>query len=345
MIKNTILLDALRGKNHCGRPPVWLMRQAGRYMPEYRKIRGKYSFLEMCHTPEIAAEITLQPIKAFDMDAAILFSDILVIPEALDVGLRFEDSVGPIIENPLTQPSDIARLPKYLACEKLNYVADAIKILKKELEIPLIGFAGGPFTIASYMIEGGSSKSLQKTKKWMIQNPKSFHALLQKLTDDTIDYVKLQIEAGVNAVQIFDSWAHVLSHNHFKEFSLYYLEQISNAIKSMKTPSILFCKGSSVFAKDLSEINPTAVSLDWNASLKEIRKNIPSEICLQGNLDPDILYADAKVLESEVQSLLRDMDSDPSYIFNLGHGISPDVSPDSVKTLVNTIKNYKIHLK
>ena len=341
MIKNTILLDALQGKNYCGKPPVWLMRQAGRYMPEYRKIREKYSFLEMCHTPEIAAAITLQPIKAFEMDAAILFSDILVIPEALDVGLRFEDSIGPIIENPLVQPCDIARLPKYLANEKLNYVGEAIKLLKKELEIPLIGFAGGPFTIASYMIEGRSSKSLQKTKKWMIQNPISFHSLLQKLTDDTIDYIKLQIEAGVNVVQIFDSWAHVLSHKHFREFSLYYLEQISNAIKKMNTPSILFCRGSSVFAKDLSEIKPTAVSIDWNASLKEIRKNTSSQLCLQGNLDPDILYADAKILEKEVKSLLFDMDFDPSYIFNLGHGISPDVSPDSVKVLVNTIKNYK----
>ncbi|MEC7838902.1 MAG: uroporphyrinogen decarboxylase [Chlamydiota bacterium] len=339
-MENTLFLDALAGKNFSGRPPVWLMRQAGRYMPQYRKIREKYQFLEMCKTPEIATEVTLQPVNAFGVDAAILFSDILVIPDALDTGLRFEEGAGPIIDKPVRSSTDIPNLPSHSMKEKLSYVGQAIQLLKKELKIPLIGFAGGPFTVASYMIEGASSKTLRNTKKWMLRDPDSFHRLLRKLTNDTIEYIEMQIDAGVDAIQIFDSWAHVLSHRHFKEFSLTYLKSIANAVKAKDCPSILFCRGSSVFAPQLAEAQPSCIGIDWNADLATVRKIIPNDIALQGNLDPDILYAPKESLVKEVNSTLFTMQHSPNHIFNLGHGIAPDVSPDAVKTLVDTIKNY-----
>jgi len=341
-MENTLLLDALNGKNQSLRPPVWLMRQAGRYMPQYRKIREKHDFLQMCRTPEIATEVTLQPIKEFGLDAAILFSDILVIPDALDTGLRFEEGAGPIIDRPIRSALDIPRLPSHSMKEKLNYVAEAIKLLKKELKVPLIGFAGGPFTVASYMIEGASSKTLRNTKKWMLRDPESFHRLLRKLTNDTIEYVEMQIDAGADVIQIFDSWAHVLSNRHFQEFSLAYMKSIVNAIKLKGVPSILFCRGSSVFAPQLAEAQPSAVGVDWNADITTIRKYVPSDIGLQGNLDPDILYAPKETIQTEVNAILNAMKGTPNHIFNLGHGIAPDVSPDAVKILVNTVKEFSL---
>lgn len=344
-MKESLFIKALNGVNFNSRPPVWLMRQAGRYMPEYRAIREKYSFLQMCHEPELATKITLQPIKAFDMDAAILFSDILVIPEALNMGLHFDDGIGPIIDFPLKSKSDIFSLPKISVKEKLNYVADAIKLLKKELNKPLIGFSGAPFTLASYMIEGRSSKTLKNTKKWMIQDPESFHNLLNQLTSIIIEYVHMQIDAGVDAIQIFDSWTNVLSFKHFNEFSKNYLSKISAAIKKHNIPSILFCRGSSYFAQELASCTPSAISLDWNADISHIRKEINPSIALQGNLDPDLLYASPEVLKKEINSILKNMDQDPSYIFNLGHGIAPDVPVESVRILVETVKEYEVKNK
>ncbi len=336
---NPLLLDALKGKNFSNRPPVWLMRQAGRYMPEYRKIREKYDFLEMCKTPEIATEITLQPIKAFGPDAAIVFSDILVIPDALDVGLRFEDGAGPVIEKALKTDRDIENLRTESLLGKLDYVFQTIRLLKKELKIPLIGFAGGPFTVASYMIEGRTGKTLRNTKKWMIQNPDSFHKLLNLLTSHTIEYVEKQIDSGADVIQIFDSWANALSDNHFREFSLPYMKRISDAVRKKNVPSILFCKGSCVFAPLLAKAGPSGIGLDWNAGIASVRSKLPN-ITLQGNLDPDILYASPPVLQREVKSILDSMQNDPAYIFNLGHGIAPDVSPDAVKILIDTVKQY-----
>lgn len=330
------LIDALHCRNK-GRPPVWLMRQAGRYMPEYRALREKYSFLEMCHTPDLIAEITQQPIKAFGVDAAILFSDILVIPEALGVGLRFDEGAGPIIERPIANANDVKALPNVPMGEALGYVKEGIKLLKKSLKIPLLGFCGAPFTLASYMIEGKTSREMRKTKQWMLRDPKSFHQLLDRLADEAITYLEMQIDAGVNAVQVFDSWAGVLAHDQFCEFSLAYQKKIVERIKP-KAPVILYCRGASVFAGTIAEAMPNAISIDWNARLSDIRRIVPKTIALQGNLDPDILYAPTETLKKEVNLLLKSMRGDSGYIFNLGHGITPEVSVDAVKALVDTVK-------
>ncbi len=335
---NTLLIDALHCRN-TGRPPVWLMRQAGRYMPAYRKIRAQHSFLEMCHHSELAAEVTLLPIKQFNMDAAILFSDILVIPEALNVGLRFEDSKGPIIERPLQTANDVLALPAIKISDSLDYVAQIIKNLIPALKVPLVGFCGAPFTLASYMIEGGSSRDLKKTKQWLLRDPVSFHHLLSLLADYCIDYLKLQAKAGVSALQIFDSWAHVLAFAQFQEFSLAYFNKIVQGLAQEKIPLILFCRGSSVFAPALATLQPAAISLDWNADMAHMRSCIPRHIALQGNLDPHFLYAPLPLLQQEVGRHLKSMQQEQGYIFNLGHGIAPDVSPDAVKALVEKVQN------
>lgn len=335
---NDRLLKALRLKNQ-GHPPVWLMRQAGRYMPEYRALRNRYSFLDMCHQPELIAEITQLPLKAFGMDAAILFSDILVIPEALGVGLRFEEGIGPIIDRPIRDAADVAQLPHINISEKLAYVAEGIKLLLPSLSVPLIGFCGAPFTVASYMIEGGASRDLRKTKQWMVRDPEGFHQLLSVITRHTVQYLRMQIEAGVHVLQIFDSWAHVLGPGHFRDFSLAYMGRILSALKHSSPPIILFCRGSSAFYPQMAELAPAAISFDWSIDIAEVRQRCPS-LALQGNLDPDILYAPLPVLQAEVLSLLHRMKGDSGYIFNLGHGILPDVSCDAVKMLVDTIHSF-----
>jgi uroporphyrinogen decarboxylase len=335
---NNLMLDALHCRNEA-RAPIWIMRQAGRYMPEYRALRSKHSFLEMCHNSEIAAEVTMLPIRAFGMDAAILFSDILVVADALGVGLCFEEGAGPIIERPLKSDKDVEALPKIDVCEKLHYVANTIKYLKPQLQVPLLGFSGAPFTVASYMIEGGSSRDLKKTKQWMLREPTSFHKLLKKIADCTIDYLNMQADAGVHALQIFDSWAYVLGHNQFREFSLAYLKYIVDAVRPKKIPIILFCRGSSIFAKQLVEASPSAISLDWQSDLLEMRAHIPISIALQGNMDPDILYGNSATIKREATRLLKGMRNDRGYVFNLGHGILPDISVDAVKTLVDCVKS------
>lgn len=327
-----IFLDALHGKNSA-RPPVWFMRQAGRYLPEYRAFRSKYSFLEMARTPELITEVTLLPIRLLGFDAAILFSDILVILDAFKINFHFEEQKGPVIE----QPAQLDQISCGHVEDSLSYVQKAIKMLKKELNIPLIGFCGAPFTVASYLIEGGSSKDLKKTKKMMLHEPELFHALLKKIADCSIAYLNMQIRAGVSAIQIFDSWAGFLSHAHFKEFTIKYLKYILESIISI--PSILFCKGSSVYATQLATINPSAISLDIYGNLPEIRKQLPSNIALQGNLDPDILYAPTHVVRKETKRLLDSMKNDPSYIFNLGHGIHPDTPLESVRTVLECVKS------
>lgn len=333
---NSLFLKALRGQNS-GRPPVWLMRQAGRYMPEFRKIRAKHSFLEVCHDPELACEVTLLPLRVFNFDAAILFSDILILAEALQLGLRFEEKVGPVFERPITQPADIDNLPTLDVHSSLDFVAKAIQLLLPKLKVPLIGFCGAPFTIASYMIEGGSSRDLKKTKQWLLRDPESFHRLLHIVTQYTCEYMRLQAKAGVHAFQIFDSWANVLAHQQFREFSLPYLQILLKEFAVTQVPVILFCRGSSVFAPQLAEIQPAGISLDWNGYLPHIRQQIPSNIALQGNLDPDILYGPQKLIKREIKDMLKSMKGDPAYIFNLGHGIHPDIPVEAVHTLVDTV--------
>lgn len=336
--KNDLFLQALQGKNVGTRPPVWLMRQAGRYMASYRKLRGQYSFLELCKEPELVATVTELPIQQFGFDAAIVFSDILLIVEALGFDLRFEEDRGPIIEPILSHRDAISSLRGRSIMPHLDCVVNGVKLIKQRLDRPLIGFAGAPFTIASYLIEGKSSRELRKTKQWMLCDPESFHQLLDLLSDYTIEYLNHLIDAGVDAIQLFDSWTSVLAYPQFEEFSAKYLQKICRGLK--KCPVILFCKGSSLFYESLAVIQPQAISLDWQCDLKSVRQNVPVSIALQGNLDPDILLAERAVVQKEVKNILNKMRGDQGFIFNLGHGILPATPEENVHQLVTTIGEY-----
>lgn len=329
------LLDALKGQNR-GAPPFWMMRQAGRYLPAYRALREKHGLWELFHNSALAAEVTLQPLREFPLDAAILFSDILVIAELFGLKVHFPEGKAPVVEPNLQTAQDIDALKALPPQSALSYVYDTIQLLKPQLKVPLIGFCGGPYTVASYLIEQGHKETLSKTKKWLFTDPASFHRLLQKLTDASIEYLKMQVKAGVQVVQIFDSWAHTLGPQQFDEFSLRYLKKIAAQID---VPVILFCRGSCYRVKELASASPAGISFDWQRSLKEIRAELPSNIAIQGNLDPDLLRGDPKILKENAQQLLKEMRGDPSYIFNLGHGILPDTPVDNVKILVETINN------
>lgn len=333
---NSLLLDALNSSNFSGMTPIWLMRQAGRYLPEYRKLREGHSFLEMCHLKELIVDITLMPIKRFGFDAAILFSDILLIAEALGCPLEFQEGVGPIFQKPLRK-SDIDKLSLLSVVDHLEPVREAIQELKRELKVPLIGFCGAPFTVASYMIEGKSSSSLLLTKEWLFKDPVSFHRLLTLLKEASIINLNLQIDAGVDCIQIFDTWSSHLGALQFEEFSLRYMKEIIEGLKR-KVPVILFCRASSGYAENLAALQPSAISLDWTCDLSTMRKRIPKGIALQGNLDPDVLLAPNDVIKTQVRSLVRAMKKDPGYVFNLGHGITPNVSVDAVHALIEAVR-------
>lgn len=340
MTLNSPFIQAL----HCQRPsrvPIWLMRQAGRYMADYRKLREQYSFLELCHQPELILQVTRLPIDQLGVDAAILFSDILVILEAFSIPFDFVEGVGPVISTPLKSKEDVQKLVQRPVVEVLKYVDQGIKLLKENLDVPIIGFCGAPFTIASYLIEGGSSRDFKRTKQWMYNDPESFHLLLNKITDATLEYMLLQANAGVEAIQIFDSWANVLNYSSFCQFSLAYLDKIISQWRRIsRVPLILFCKGSSVFCPELIRLRPAGISVDWNGDLSQIRMIAPENIALQGNLDPDVLYADKAAIAREAKKLLTSMKGDPGFIFNLGHGIKPDMPFDSIKFLVDYVKNF-----
>ncbi len=336
---NDRFLRALQGQNF-DRPPVWLMRQAGRYLPEYRALRQRCSFLQMCHDPDLIAEVTLMPITRFGMDAAILFSDILLILEAFGRKVAFEEGRGPVIEQPVRTAQDVAGLPE-AHLEALSFVGEGIKQLRKVLNVPLIGFCGGPFTVASYLIEGGTSRDLALTKRWMFQDPTSFHALLEKITRASIRQLQFQIDSGVQAIQIFDSWAHVLAARQFREFSLAYLGKIVTALRASGKPIILFCRGSSVFAEQLAELAPAAISIDWNSDLSQQRKRLGPDVALQGNLDPFLLFAPLEVIRTEVKILLNSMKGDPAFILGLGHGVLPQTPVEAVETLVQCVQEHR----
>nr|WP_305121159.1 uroporphyrinogen decarboxylase [Pedobacter xinjiangensis] len=326
---------------HTDRPPVWMMRQAGRFMKEYWDIKNKYSFLEMCKTPEIAADVTMLPVDLLDIDAAILFSDILVTGEAMGGDLSFTQGVGPKFANPVRSLADVENLQTD-CLDKLQYVADAIKVIQQRLDgkIPLIGFAGAPFTVMSYLVEGGSSKDFKLTKLMLHNQPELAHQLLSKIAQVTIDYLNMQIAAGVNAVQIFDSWAQALSWDDYREFSHQYIQRIIAGLNRQDIPVISFCKGSSVFAPLMAEAKPDVISIDWNVDLLDMKKRLPAGIAVQGNLDPHILYADKKVIKERIHRLIDRMQGENGFIFNLGHGIMPDIPFDNVKYAVEVIKEY-----
>lgn len=310
-----MFLDALQGKNQ-GRPPVWLMRQAGRYMPEYRALREKHSLKTLFCTPELVAEITLMPVDQLGTDAAILFSDITLI--ALGLGLDLDFREGPIVSPRVTPATSLSFLP-----EQLDPTLEAIRLLKSQLKVPLIGFCGGPFTTATYFSDA---------KKWLYSDPISFHRFLEKITDLSIEVLKRQIAAGVNAVQIFDSWAAELSTQEFALFCAPYLRKI---IDALSVPVILFMRGGAAFAEELCQLKPAALSCDWQWPLTEWRKRAP-HLALQGNLDPDLLYAPPAVIRQKTLQILESMRSDPAFILNLGHGVKPDTPVESVRCFIDT---------
>lgn len=343
-LKNDLLIRAAFSQP-TERPPVWMMRQAGRFMKEYWDIKNRYSFLEMCKTPEIAADVTMLPVDLLGIDAAILFSDILVTGEAMGGQLSFEQGVGPRFANPVRTRKDAEALDVNVL-DKLQYVGDAIKEVQQRLDgsIPLIGFAGAPFTVLSYLVEGGSTRGFKQTKLMLNNEPELAHLILDKIATLTIDYMNMQIQAGVNALQLFDSWANALSWHDYKEFSHQYNKRIIEGLNREGVPVISFAKGSSVFAPLMAETAPDVVSLDWNADLRQIKDSLPDGIAVQGNLDPLVMYADKPVIRKKIHELFERMRGVDGFIFNLGHGIMPDMPFDHVKYAVEVIKEYSYDL-
>jgi uroporphyrinogen decarboxylase len=338
-LKNDLLLKALRGEE-VPRPPVWMMRQAGRYLPEYIALRNRYDFFTRVQTSELACEITLQPIDIVGPDAAIIFSDILVIPQALGLEVLLEEGTGPRLPVTVKTQADVDRLQVEGAAERLDYVCKAIALTKKELNgrVPLIGFAGAPFTILCYMVEGKGSKTFDKAKQFCFTQPALAHALLQKITDATISYLKAQVKAGADCVQVFDSWSGMLSANDFSLFALPYLQQISDALSPL-CPVILFPKGSWYALKQLSQTTASAIGLDWTVNPQFAREQTGGKITLQGNFDPIKLLLPPAEIEKEVKKMI-DGFGKQRYIANLGHGILPHVPVDNAKAFVNAVKNY-----
>ncbi len=337
-LQNDLLLRAAAGKE-VERVPVWVMRQAGRILPEYREVRAKAgSFIKLATTPEMAAEVTLQPVDILGVDAAIIFSDILVVPEAMDLPYEMVEAKGPFFPKTVKTAEDVAALNTKNIDDRLSYVFEALDIVKKDLNerVPLIGFAGAPFTIFCYMIEGQGSKTFSKAKKILYTQPELAHSLLLKITEVTISYLKKQIEHGADLVQIFDSWAGILSPAQYSQFSIPYLAKIADAI--VGTPVTLFSKGAFFARTELGQLNCDVVGLDWNMGIVESRSLIPNKT-LQGNLDPCVLYSSFAEIEKQTKAMI-DAFGKQRYIANLGHGVYPDIDPEKVKCFIDTVKSY-----
>ncbi|MEO6884320.1 MAG: uroporphyrinogen decarboxylase [Bacteroidia bacterium] len=338
-LQNDLLLRAARGEK-TERTPVWLMRQAGRILPEYREVRAKMGgFKELVETPEFAAEVTIQPVDILGVDAAIIFSDILVIPEAMGLPYQMIESKGPWFENTIKTKADVEKL-RIANGEDLHYVTDAIKLVKKELNgrVPLIGFAGAPWTIFSYMIEGSGSKTFSKAKKILYTQPQLSHQLLNKITQSTIHYLKAQVAAGADLIQIFDSWAGILSPQQYSEFSLHYISEICNAITEV--PVTVFAKGAFFALEEMKKLNCATIGLDWNMDIAATKKIFGDTKTLQGNMDPCLLYSDFSEIKKETEKMLRAF-GPQRYIANLGHGVYPDIEKDKVKCFVDTVKEFR----
>ncbi|MBL0743356.1 uroporphyrinogen decarboxylase [Chryseolinea lacunae] len=335
---NTLLLDTANNLP-TSRTPVWLMRQAGRILPEYRKVRETAKdFKNLVKTPELAAEVTIQPVDILGVDAAIIFSDILVIPEAMGLNYEMEENRGPVFPKRIASTADLSSL-HIAEAEELQYVLDAIKLTKKELngKVPLIGFAGAPWTIFSYMIEGKGSKTFSQAKKMLYTQPAFSHQLLEMITQSTIHYLKGQIKAGADTVQIFDSWAGILSPDQYAEFSLKYISKICDALGN-DVPKIVFAKGAFFARPEMNSINCNVVGLDWNMGIAESRALLPNKV-LQGNLDPCALYGSLDDVRRETKKMI-DAFGSHKHIANLGHGLYPDIEVDKVKCFIDTVKEY-----
>jgi uroporphyrinogen decarboxylase len=344
-LKNDLILRTARGEK-TERTPVWLMRQAGRILPEYRKVRESVNgFKELVTNPALAAEVTIQPVDILNVDAAIIFSDILVIPEAMGLSYEMIEAKGPLFPKTIQSEQDVLQLKeKDAAANELQYVYEAIKITKKELDgrVPLIGFAGAPFTIMAYMVDGGGSKTFSKTKKMLYAEPVLAHALLSRITSATIAYLKKQIAAGADMVQIFDSWAGVLAPDVYNEFSLKYISDICNAIDEV--PVTVFAKGAFFARKEMASLRCNTIGLDWNMDIKESRALIGDSKTLQGNLDPCVLYASFDDIKKETRKML-DAFGPYKHIANLGHGVYPDTDPEKVKCFIETVKEYSLKIR
>lgn len=338
-MKNDLLLKALRGET-TERVPVWMMRQAGRYLPEYIVLRNKYGFFERCQTPELAAEITLQPVDIVGVDAAILFSDILVVPQAMGLEVQLIESKGPALPEPVRTATDMLRVTVPDVQDRLHYVFDAIRLIKERLDgrVPLIGFAGAPWTLLCYMVQGKGSKTFDEAKAFCYTQPELAHRLLQMITDTTIAYLKEQIKAGADAVQLFDSWGGLLGPADFETLSLQYMRQIVAAVKD-EAPIVVFAKGAWHSLNAMAATGAQGLGLDWCIKADMARQLAGNQVTLQGNFDPAKLLSPIPVIRKEVKEMLQAFGKD-RYIANLGHGILPNVPVDHARAFVDTVKEY-----
>jgi uroporphyrinogen decarboxylase len=345
-LKNDRFLRALL-KQPVDRTPVWMMRQAGRYLPEYRATRKQAgSFMDLCQNPELACEVTMQPLRRYDFDAAILFSDILTIPDAFGQGLYFEEGEGPRFKKVIRSPADVEALPDVAIKEELAYVYAAVARIRQELagRVPLIGFSGSPWTLATYMIEGGGSKDFRIAKQFLYNHPEAMHMLLQRLADAVIEYLNAQIEAGAQVVQIFDTWGGILTPSAYQDFSLNYMRKIVQGLikesDGSTVPVILFTKNGGHWLEAIADSGCHGVGLDWTIGIDEARARVGKKVALQGNMDPCILYAEPKVIRAEVKRILEAFGSSSGHVFNLGHGITPGVDPDHVAVFVDAVHEF-----
>lgn len=346
ILQNDIFIKALL-KQPVPRTPVWMMRQAGRYLPEYRKVREQAgSFMNLCTNPELACEVTLQPLVRFAFDAAILFSDILTIPDAMGLGLSFTEGEGPRFSRPIKDAVDIHNLPIPDPEHELRYVMDAVRLIRKNLQgrVPLIGFSGSPWTLSTYMVEGGSSKNFAKVKGLMYEQPQLMHKLLDKVAQSVAVYLNAQIAAGAQAVMLFDTWGGALSTEDYAEFSLYYARQVrsllNTRVDNQQIPTILFSKGGGLWLESMADSGYDALGLDWQTNIQQARQRVGAQVALQGNMDPVALYAKPEVIAEKIKTILQQYGNGSGHVFNLGHGILPDINPEHVKAMVDAVHEY-----
>lgn len=342
-LKNDRLIRALL-RQPVDTTPIWIMRQAGRYLPEYRATRERAgSFMNLCKTPDLACEVTLQPLERFPLDAAILFSDILTIPDAMGLGLYFAEGEGPKFNRVIRNSTDIKGLRKPDPEDELRYVMDAVRLIRDELDgrVPLIGFSGSPWTLATYMVEGGSSREFSRIKQMLFDHPQLLHRLLAQLADTVIDYLNAQIRAGVQAVMIFDTWGGILSPAAYRQFSLYYMQQIVEGLTreydGQRIPIILFTKGGGQWLEIMADTGCDALGLDWTVDIADARRRVGQRVALQGNMDPAVLYASPERIQEEARAIITAYGGDNGHVFNLGHGIHPTINPDHVAALVDAV--------
>lgn len=345
-LKNDTLLRALL-REPTDYTPVWMMRQAGRYLPEYRATRGQAGdFMSLCKNAELACEVTLQPLERYPLDAAILFSDILTIPDAMGLGLYFETGEGPKFRKTVRTEADVAALPVPDAASDLDYVMNAVSTIRSALggRVPLIGFSGSPWTLATYMIEGGSSKDFRRAKVMAYNQPEVMHELLSKLADSVTDYLNAQIRAGAQAVQIFDTWGGSLSHDAYHEFSLAYMTRIVQGLikenEGRRVPVILFTKNGGLWLESMAASGADALGLDWTQDIGSARQRVGSQVALQGNMDPTMLYASPERIRQEVKTILDRFGDHPGHVFNLGHGITPEVDPENAGAFIRAVREF-----